>query len=678
MSPDLPPGGPHVEEWHTPQVNKHHVWQGYVDSYGNHAFGVIQENGQNSFDAYPEGTNPSAMKVVMHYDAEARCLSWRDFGARGMPHCEGCTWGILPDGKECTNPSCPWGTFHNMGYSGKGGTDLGSRGMGKALQLLSGTRTVVRTTLPDGRYQASVWERVGRGGDWQWRIAAAEAKPLSATGLALTTEGVIPRVHDQLLDAPAMVAELQERWFRLISQGATVEYVLTKNGKSERFVVREPRPPALDESQGPEKARRVDAEVVVTLQGTRLGVIRNLHLFLAKAPFGEEDRRAGIAIVKNGKQTIARFRDFPDEIPESIRNRVFGYCDAITTADEPFLKDAENATHTGYQWSNPTYKAARRVLREITKQFVQPFLRAGGERVSEADQREARDILEVLNLALADVPEFGFFGRESVGSKRKVTTVPKNFVYLSRLDFENRSYKRGEKAIVASVVKNPTAKPVSVTSVFTHFDPTPVAVQLTPDSAIVPAGTPERPGTATMSCQILFDPSQAPGIHWIQVVLQDVKRVPLVDDEGQPIIGRRHIYCEFEPQKMTRTRSGSGSPSEGSGPGGGEGALGLSGMQFFNKPDMVDTLEAYIDQSQAVAFVNRHGRRFDFAKEGAKSRKAHWPMVGEIVGEELLKIRAALDAETRETWSSEDFKNKVVELENTKAKLVRRMTQLVS
>jgi len=665
-------------EWHTPQVNKHQVWQGYVDSYGNHAFGILQENGQNSFDAYADGVEAKEMKVIIKYDADSRVLSHRDFGTLGMPHCRSCSWGVLASGVECTNADCPWGSFHNMGYSGKGGTALGSRGMGKALQLLSGKRTIVRTALPDGRFQASLWEREGGVKDWQWRLAPEFAKQLSSPGSEFVTDSIIPRVHEQLIDEKAVIDELQERWFRLLSQGATIEYVLVNHAQTQRHFVRLPAQPRLDESQGVDKASRSDLEIVVTFQGTRLGVLRNVWIGLARAPFPEGDRRAGIAIIKNGKQTIARFTEFPEEIPEAIRRRIFGFCDAICTSGEPFLKDAENAQHTGYQWSNPTYKAVRRVLRDIVKQFVQPFLRAGGERITEAEQEEARDILDVFNRALADVPEFGFFGRDSSSTKRKVTAKPKNYIYISRLEFENKSYRRGEKSTVTCVIKNPLPTPAPVNTVFQHFDPTPVVVQMTPDSVIVPAGSPENPGTAQSACQIHFDLSQAPGIHWIQAALQDIKGNAFFDDEGHPIVARRHIYCEFEPRRITRIRSGTGAPTEGSGPGGGEGALGLSGIQFFKKDDMRDSLEAYIDQSQAIAFVNRRGRRFEFAKEGSKSKKIYWPVVGELISEELLKIRASLDAEARETWNAEDVKNKVVELEGIKARLVRRMVQLVS
>ncbi len=664
-----------MPEWHTPQVNKHHVWKGYVDSYGNHTFGILQEDGQNSFDAYPLSTHPKEMKIVIKYDADARVLRHRDFDTPGMPHCHECEWGIRSNGMECTNVECPWGCFHNMGYSGKAGTALGSRGMGKALQLLAGSRTIVRTTLSDGRFRASAWERVA--GDWQWRDAPEFAERFSSPGTEIATYDIIEPVHQQLLDPKAIVAELQERWFRLLSQGATIEYLLVKDGSQQRFVVHEPPSPELDTSQGEEKAQRIDSKVVIPYQGRRVGELRNLHLYLAKRAFPEGDSRWGVAIVKNGKQTISRFTEFPDEIPEGIRKRIFGFCDAICSTEEPFLKDAETAQHTGYQWSHPTYKAVRRELREIVKQFVQPFLRAGGERVTAEEQAEAKEILAVFNKALADVPEFGLFGKELESQKRKVVTKNKDYIYLSRLDVENKSYARGERAPVEAVVKNPTNKEVLVRTVFEHFDPTPVVVDFSETSTIVPAGTPESPGTAKSPWQVTFDPSQAPGVHWVQVALQDLSFVPLMDDEGQPIRGRRHLYCEFEPKRIPRSRSGAGEPKEGTGTGGGEGTLGLAGIQWFKKLELKDSHEAYVDWSQAIAFVNASGRRLVFSRAFSKSRKGYWPAVGEVIAEKLLEHKAALDAEEKESWSAEELKNKVIELEGIKAKLLRRMVELL-
>jgi len=141
--------------------------ESYVDEYDNHAFGIFQEDGQNGFDAYPKGFSARKMKLIFHYDADTRVFSYRDFNTMGMGHCNECNWGVKPDRSECTNPECGWGCFHNVAYSGKGGALLGSRGLGKSPRIMAGLKTIVRTTLPDGRCMASTWAY--KEGDWAWQ-----------------------------------------------------------------------------------------------------------------------------------------------------------------------------------------------------------------------------------------------------------------------------------------------------------------------------------------------------------------------------------------------------------------------------------------------------------------------------------------------------------------------------
>ena len=662
--------------WHTPQVHKDRVWRGYVDSYDDHAFGILQENAQNSFDAYPPGTPGREMKIIVKYDADNRILTHRDFKTLGMGHCRECSWGLKSESIECTAIDCPWGCFHNMGFSGKAGTDLGSRGMGKCLQLLAGKKTLVRTRLPDGSHQASEWQMIA--GDWHWRYSPENDEALSSPGVELRTLEIIDRVHNTLIQMDKVVEELQARWFRLLAQGAVIEYILILNGKQHRALVGPLKFPPLDDSRGKEKAHLIKDTVVVKFQGKRLGELRNFNICLSKTPFSEDDPIWGIAIVKNGKQTIARFKDFPEEIPENLRKRIFGFTDAICTSEEPFLREAETATHTGYQYSHPVYKATRAQIRSIVKVFVEPFISSGGERVTEKEHEEAQEILDVLNKALQEVPGFGLFGREEDTARKKIETAPKDYIYLSRLDFDNRSYRRGENAIVEAVIKNPTDKETLIMASFEHFDPTPVVVGTFEDGAIVPAGTQDAPGTASIVAQISFDDNQAPGIHWIQVTLQDRSKKPLVDDEGNLIRMRRHIYCEFEPKKISRTRSGTGETEEGKGKGGGEGSFGFAAIQWFKKAVLADTVEAYLDMSQAVAFVNRKGKRLEFYRSMSKTKQGSWPAVIEIIAEKILEKKAEMDAGEKEQWQAEELKNEIIQLEQMKAKLIRAVVGLLA
>lgn len=651
------------EGWHRPEVNRHVVWKNYVDQFeGGHAAGLLQEAGQNSFDAYPPGTPQKGMKIAIKYDAGERVLKWRDFDTRGMPHCNDCKWGELSDGKPCVNGKCPWGAFHNMGYSVKdGGLSLGSRGMGKSLTLLAGARTIVRTMLPNGKFNASEWEKKD---DWVWRNAPELVKPLSAPGTEIETTGVVDSVHNDLVNMEYVVAELQERWFRPLEEGAQISYNLVKGGKTLHKDIPKPTWPALDTTHGEAKAKLLLPKVVIKYQGEVLGELQNVHVFLAKKPFDDDDPRWGIAIVKNGKQTITRFREFPGEIPGDIARRIYGWCDAACTDDKPFLKEAENSTHTGYTVNHNTYRAVKRELRSISKKLVEPFLSAGGEKINEKEAAEAKELLSVINDALAEIPELNLFGKGPIVTPPPKT--PKDYIYLSRVDFEKKSYTRGEHVKVKAVIKNPTSKEVIVLANFEHYDPTPVVVADFNDGAVMPAGTIEAPSTKEVVWDCVIDPSLAPGIHWIQVTLADVGKAPLLDKEGNPTKMRHALYVEVKPPEIKKPGTGEG------------GSKGFSNYQWFKRPDLADSFEAYIDLSQMAAFVNRRGRRLEYFVSSAKSKRAHWPVVAELVGEKIVEQVLERELSVKDTWKSEEVRKVVLQLEAGKATFVRQMVKIVA
>jgi hypothetical protein len=622
---------------------------------------------QNSFDAYPPNTKLKDMRIVIRYDADARVLTWRDYDTRGMPHCPECVWGERPDGKLCVNATCSWGAFHNMGYSVKDGEmAIGSRGMGKALVLLAGKKTTVRTTLPDTAYMASSWEK---GDDWLWRNAPELAKQLSAPGTEIETSDVVDAVHKTLLDADGVVREMQERWFLPLEEGARLTFILVEDGKTTRREISKPKWPPLDLSQGDSKARLSLPKVVVKLYGENLGELHDIHLFMAKQPFDEEDPRWGIAIVKNGRQTITRFREFPQEIPDEIRRRIYGWCNAICTTEKPFLKAAENATHTGYIVSDTVYvyKAVKQTLRSISKKLAEPFLSAGGEKVTEKEAQEAKELLVMLNEALAAVPEFNLFGP---GPEPPPPPPPeaKDYIYLSRIDFANKSYQRGEHVSVKAIIKNPTPKEIFVRVNFEHYDPTPVVVDNLEEGVIMPQGSQEDPSTREVIWNLEIDPSLAPGIHWVQVALSDVRQEPLRNKKGEPIKARHSLYVEVEPPRITRGRQGQDGGAN----------QGFVNYQWFKRADLADTFEAYIDMSQMAAFVNRRGRRLEYAVQMSKSKRAHAPMIAELVGEKILEQLLERELNTKDAWKADEVRKVVLQLEMSRAKFVREMIKIVN
>ena len=131
------------DDWILPDVYREGVMRAYAEEYENRAVGLIQELGQNSFDAYPENTNPKKMKILIKYDGDKRIFSWRDINSTGMGHCDECEWGLLSNTRQCKNKSCDWGMYHNIARSGKSGQKLGSRGLGKSLPLESGSSNFI-------------------------------------------------------------------------------------------------------------------------------------------------------------------------------------------------------------------------------------------------------------------------------------------------------------------------------------------------------------------------------------------------------------------------------------------------------------------------------------------------------------------------------------------------------
>lgn len=668
-------------DWHSPQVNRDRVWQAYVSSFKSHALGILQEDIQNSVDAYASDVAPDKYKILVEYDADKRILTHRDFGTRGMPHCTECEWGIKKSGVVCTNSDCPWGCYHNMGYTSKDvkdGQSIGSRGMGKSLQLLAGIETQVRTLLPDGIFGSSVWEKTT---DWRWRFDK-EGEKIDQVGTLIQTKGVIDSVHAIFINPDLVTAKIQERWFRLVNNGADVRYKISSGGKQKESKVSLLKWPEIDTSLGVDKAKLYIPSLIITYGGTRLGEIRNLTIFVARKPFPDEQGRPwGIAIVKNGKQTITRYNDFPGDIPENLRLKVFGFCDAICTEEEPFLKEAESATHEDYQWTHLAYKAVRRELNEIVRNLLQPFIRSGGEKVSEKEVLDAKQIRDLFNEALQEVPELALFGKEDVGGG-EVEPEEKNHVYISRLEFEERVYKRGESVNIHAVIKNPLKNDEVVNLSFEHFDPTPVVVDYGEANAFIPKAVENGPGTENVPWVFRLDRSLAPGIHWVQVTLKDDRGNPIANGDRKPIRIRRSIYCELEPKKIKRgPRSGTGpdkDPGEKEdGKEGGEGTFGVAHILPFNNPESKDTLEASIDMSQATAFFNLSGRRLVYHRQTSKTKQAQWPVICGLIAEVLVKQKAELVASERETWEAKEFKAKLTELEELRAKFIRTVIKLL-
>lgn len=658
-----------VESWNKPDANIDRVWSNYIDDFPQgHARGLLQESCQNSFDAYPEDTDPPDMRVLIQYDADAREFSVRDFDTTGMYHCESCEWGQVDEGPCLNEDGCPWGAFHNMGYTTKLSSEsLGSRGMGKSLQVLAGERTVVRTTLPDGRCGASEWIMKD---DWRWRLAPDEEQELSAPGTEIVTTGVIQEVHETLVDLDAVVEAIQFGWFRLLEAGVDITYMLIEDGDTTRRQIGPPSWPSVAVDDDGDEARLRKDKIVISLKGKRLGEIRNLELFMAETPMERDDPRRGIALVKNGKQTIVRFTDFSSQIPSEVRRRMYGWCDVICTEEEPFLEEAETSTHTSYKRYHPTFKAVKRQLNKVARRFAEPFIGKGDERITEHDVKEADEILDVINTAMTNVEGFNLFQLEDEGDvKDREPPEPRDYVYLSRLEVERKRYDRGDTVPIKAVVKNPTDEELLVRVKFEHYDPTPVVANEEEVGLIVSAGSPDSPATDEAEWHLELGDSLAPGRHWVNVTLRDTKWEPFVDDDGDPIKARRSIYCEESPPEITRP--GGRRKGEGSGRG------GFNKLRPIKRPDLAETYEAAIDPSQAEAYFNLAGKRLAHQRSNAQNRRGYWPTIGEVLGEEIVRHLADRRLEEKDAWSQDEIHDLLDDLISKKAEFEQTIVDLL-
>lgn len=656
-------------------VNSPGVMKVYVDEYDNHAMGILQEDAQNGFDAYPQGTSPKNMKLEFKYDADNRILTYRDFDTSGMTHCTECDWGIRSDSTPCINDNCRWGCFHNLAYSSKDVASLGSRGMGKSLHMESGSRTIVNTSLPDGRNMASLWEIIDE--DWKWKRYPEGAEELSSPGTKITTYDVKDNIHDDLINIEKVNLEFQMKWFRLLDQGATIVYVLIRNGNKVRKVIPKLTLPTIESHKVDKPTKLVKNKVVISLHRKRLGELRNLHLYLAKEPFNDEDKRCGIAIVKNGKQTIQIYRELPSDIPEKIRRRIFGYVDA-NCISKPFLNEAENSTHTGYRWSHLTYKAVRAELNKIIRSFCEPFIRETGERVTEKEQKEAAEILNLINQTLDSIPELQIFGLEGSGISGTPEINVKTVPYISRIDPSNERFDRGDKIEVKAIIKNPTSRDLILKTEFNLYDPTPVVISDRTSGILILKGSPEKPSTVEESWIIHVDDSMISGIYWIQVSLLDKDGEQIMNDNDKPEKKRASIFIEQDPPSIIRkARTGAGSQRTSGRTRGGEGKGGLAVLQAIKRPDLPD-IEVIIETARAYAFYNLYGRRFRYLMDRSSRKTTPWLAVGEAIAEKLIEKKIEHDIDEGEDyWSAEAVLEKYKENEQLRLRFISRFMGLI-
>jgi len=391
-------------------TNTERVLQSYVDSFHiGHAAGIIGEIGyQNPIDAARVG-DVANVRVNVWYHHENRILKIRDKGTKGLDDCSQCCWGLVKDeitGEEtqCQNyKDCNWSVFFSLAQKGKKAGDLGSRGQGKSLVAMAGengftVRTKIATEGSMHKSMAAYFRpKKGISGAWEWGLLPEEAwGPEEEPGTEIEVRGIKKNVAEDLEVPQKIVSEyVLPYWFPSIKKGMEVTLNITGQKK---ITVNKEMVDGLFPKVTDEKKKTIDA-VVVKVRKKIVGKLKDFHLFLAEDELPEHLR--GIALIKSDRQVITRVTNF-GIIDRSLQNRIFGWVDTGRILDS-----AEEPNHLAYRENEVLVKKAYEQIRECAKDFLEPFnkeLNSG--KVTNKDRQRAKDIMQALNAALKEIPEF--------------------------------------------------------------------------------------------------------------------------------------------------------------------------------------------------------------------------------------------------------------------------------
>ena len=391
-------------------TNTERVLQSYVDSFHiGHAAGIIGEIGyQNPIDAARAG-DVANVRVSVWYHHEKRILKIRDKGTKGLDDCSQCCWGLVKDeitGEEtqCQNyKDCNWSVFFSLAQKGKKAGDLGSRGQGKSLVAMAGengftVRTKIATEGSTHKSMAAYFRpKEGISGAWEWGLLPEEAwGPDEAPGTEIEVRGIKKNIAEDLGAPQKIVSEyVLPYWFPSIKKG--MELTLNITGQK-KITVNKQMVDGLFPKVTDKKKKTIGA-IDVKVRKKSYGKLKDFHLFLAEDELPEYLR--GIALIKSDRQVITRVTNF-GIIDRSLQNRIFGWVDTGRVLDI-----AEEPNHLAYRENEAVVKKAYEQIRDCAKDFLEPFnkeLNSG--KVTKKDNQRAQDIMEAVNLALQDIPEF--------------------------------------------------------------------------------------------------------------------------------------------------------------------------------------------------------------------------------------------------------------------------------
>lgn len=536
------------------------LMESYKDSYPNHAQGILQEAIQNAIDARVNPDSYRDVAVTIEYDKKQRTLRIRDYGTTGMSHCQKCYWGIRRDnGADCHEKGCRWGYFHYLGGLGKDAGQLGFRGQGKSLAIVAGERFVVRTLVRDGTStdtMASEWTR--DEDEAVSRLVPDEAmKADDKPGTALIIYGVKQQVHEELLKTDDILFDIGRTWFNVIEEGARIRFGYAG---MELTKVATPTWPAVQLNENNQEIVRHRASIPVSVNRKEVGQLVDVELYLAAEPVPEEVR--GIALIKNGTQTIDRYQPRGRKIPIELQDRLYGWATFRCSDEKPFLLTCENPNHKGFQ-PHPYYRRTQELLQDLIEDFLMPYAQVNlRPRINEKDRKRAEQNLDVIQKALAELPEFNPWTGEGEIDKPRKTKEPPNHAYISSIQLDKKSYNRGEVAKVNVIVLNPHPEDepfihLTVEGLDTGFARLTLKELPAWELPYLKAAQGERKGRIEVNVDVPVTPDFVVGENWVRATL--IRQPPAGTEASaevpEPVMlgrGAHSLWVEEEPEKKTR------------------------------------------------------------------------------------------------------------------------------
>jgi hypothetical protein len=368
--------------------------------------GLQKEAIQNAWDNRLDETHAKNWKIEIRYDPVNHTLSIEDFGTTGIVR---------------------WDHFHALWFTDKDPATgkLGQHGQGKAMLHACGEYMIAETEV-NGKYLCRYSTPEGYT-DFEGK----KLRALNHPGTLITIYKVYPDLRRDLSNVELMVRLIQLTWWEIIEEyGATIVYAA---GSKQVIVPKLELPPA---------TLKEFPDRIVQKGSTAIGVISKIRFYYGDAEIPEDLR--GIAVNIRG-QTIDRYR------PPLIGHHGKKF---FATGSAHFLKDAELASHSGFQRNHPAWKATREALDNLLQEFIAPMMK-NDQTIAPKYRNLAREMLEEINEVLSEFPDMD---PQSFVLKKKPTqgpAAPHTDVYFMSLVTDKPLYLRGETARITAHSTNP-------------------------------------------------------------------------------------------------------------------------------------------------------------------------------------------------------------------------------